>query len=90
MLEAGELSQYNVWLQTGIPRFDPRQRQWGSLCVQISSKSHPTSYPIDTGGSFPEGKAQRGRDADHLCPSSAWVKNEYELYLLSPLSPSWL
>jgi hypothetical protein len=30
------------------------------------------------------GKARPGRDADHSPPSSAEVKYEYELYLLSP------
>jgi hypothetical protein len=35
------------------------------------------------GGSFPRGKARPGRDADHSPPSSAEVKKEWELYLLS-------
>jgi hypothetical protein len=39
---------------------------------------------MGTGGSFPGGKARPGRDADHSPPSSAEVKNEKELYLLSP------
>jgi hypothetical protein len=30
-----------------------------------------------------------GRDADHSPPSSAEVKNEYELHLLSPHAPPW-
>jgi hypothetical protein len=30
-----------------------------------------------------------GRDADHSPPSSAEVKNEQELYLLSPDEPPW-
>jgi hypothetical protein len=30
-----------------------------------------------------------GRDADHSPPSSAEVKNEQELYLLSPEAPPW-
>jgi hypothetical protein len=34
---------------------------------------------------FPRGKARTGRDADHSHPSSTVLKNEYELYLLSPL-----
>jgi hypothetical protein len=37
------------------------------------------SYPMGTGG-----KARPGRDADHSPPSSAEVKYEWELYLLSP------
>jgi hypothetical protein len=39
-----------------------------SLCVQTSSEAHPASIP--------GGKARPGRDADHLPPSSADVKNE--------------
>jgi hypothetical protein len=42
-----------------------------------------------TGGPFPGDKARPGRDADHSPPSSAEVKNEWELYLLSPQSPPW-
>jgi hypothetical protein len=47
-----------------------------SLCVQTSSGTHPASYQMGTGGSFPRGKARPGRDADHSPPSSAEVKNE--------------
>jgi hypothetical protein len=39
---------------------------------------------MGTGGSFPGGKARPGRDADRSAPSSAEVKKEQELYLLSP------
>jgi hypothetical protein len=43
---------------------------------------------MGTGGSFPGGKARPERDADHTPPSSAEVKKEYELYLLSlPRAP---
>jgi hypothetical protein len=42
-----------------------------------------------TGGPFPGGKVRSGRDADHSPPSSAEVKNELELYLLSPQAPPW-
>jgi hypothetical protein len=38
-------------------------------------------------GSFPQGKAWPGRDADHSPPSRAEVKYEYELYFLSPHVP---
>jgi hypothetical protein len=81
------LGQYSVWLQTGRPGFDPRQRQrifFCSLCVQTSSESHPVSYPVGTGSPFPEGKAQPGSDPDHSPPSSAEVKNVQELYSSSP------
>jgi hypothetical protein len=47
-----------------------------SPCVQTGSGAHPVSYPVGTGGSFPGGKEQPGRDADHSPPSSAEVKNE--------------
>jgi hypothetical protein len=59
-----------------------------SLCVQTSSEAHPAPYPMSTGGTFHEGKARPGRDTDHSPPSSAEVKNEYELYFLSP-TPAW-
>jgi hypothetical protein len=42
-------------------------------CVQNGSEAHPASYPMDTGDSFPGGKARPGRDADHSPPSSAEV-----------------
>jgi hypothetical protein len=44
---------------------------------------------MGTGGSFPGGKARPGRDADHPPPSSAEVKNEEELFLLSLQVPPW-
>jgi hypothetical protein len=47
-----------------------------SSCIQTGSGAHPVSYPMGTGGSFPGGKAQLGRDADHSPLSSAEVKNE--------------
>jgi hypothetical protein len=37
---------------------------------------YPASCPMGTGGPFPGGKAQPGRDTDHSPPSSAEVKNE--------------
>jgi hypothetical protein len=55
-----------------------------NLCVQTGSGAHPASCTVGTGGSFPGGKARPGRDADHSSPSSAEVKKEWELYLLSP------
>jgi hypothetical protein len=47
-----------------------------SPCVKTGSGAHPASYPMGTGGSFPGGKAQPERDADHSHPSSAEVKYE--------------
>jgi hypothetical protein len=55
-----------------------------NLCVQTGSGAHPAPYTVGTGGSFPGGKTRLGRDADHSPPSSAEVKKESELYLLSP------
>jgi hypothetical protein len=55
-----------------------------SPCIQTGSGAHPASWPMDTGGPFPGGKARPGRDADHSPPSSAEVKNKLELYLLPP------
>jgi hypothetical protein len=60
-----------------------------SLCVQTGSGAHPASCTMGTGGAFPGGKSRPGRNADHSPPSSAEVRNEYELYLLSPQAPSW-
>jgi hypothetical protein len=59
------------------------------LCVQISSEAFPVFYTMGTGRPFSGGKAWLGRDANDPPSSSAEVKNEYELYLLSPLSPAW-
>jgi hypothetical protein len=47
-----------------------------NLCVQTGSGAHPVSYTMDTGGSFPGGKARPGRDANHSPASSAEVKKE--------------
>jgi hypothetical protein len=47
-----------------------------SLCVQTGSEAHSASNPVGTRGSFPGGKAQPGRDADHSPLSSAKVKYE--------------
>jgi hypothetical protein len=46
----------------------------------------PTQSPVQwvPGALSPGGKAGPGRDADHSPPSSAEVKKEQELYLLSP------
>jgi hypothetical protein len=60
-----------------------------SLCIQTSSGAHPASCPMGTRASFPGGKMWPGRDADHSPPSSAEVKYEQELYLLSPHAPPW-
>jgi hypothetical protein len=56
------------------------------LCVQTGSGAHPASSTMGTGGPFPGAKNGPGHDADHSPPSSAEVRNEWELYLLSPPS----
>jgi hypothetical protein len=56
-----------------------------SPCIQTGSGAHLASYPMGTRGPFPGGKARPGCDADHSLPSSAEVKYEWELYLLSPM-----
>jgi hypothetical protein len=73
------------WIQspTGAEDFS------SSPCVQTGSEAHPASYLVGTGGPFRGGKARPGRDADHSPPSSAEVKNEQELYLLSRHAPPW-
>jgi hypothetical protein len=71
-------------------RFDPRQRRKdfsSTLCVQTGSGTHPASCTMCTGGPLPGAKARPGRDADHSHLSSAEIKNEQELYLLSPQAP---
>jgi hypothetical protein len=49
---------------------------FSSPCVQTGSGAHPASYLMGTGGPFPGGKAQLGRDADHSPLSIAEVKYE--------------
>jgi hypothetical protein len=47
-----------------------------SPCVQTGSGAHTASCTMGTGGPFPGGKAQQGRDADHSPLSSAEVVKE--------------
>jgi hypothetical protein len=68
--------------------FDPRQRQRIFPLASVSRPALGPTQPMGTGGPFPGAKARPGRDADHSPPSSAEVKNEQELYLLSPQTPS--
>jgi hypothetical protein len=51
--------------------------------VQTGSGVHPTSYPMGTGGSFPEVK-RPAREADHSPPTSAEVKKTW-FYTSTPL-----
>jgi hypothetical protein len=55
-----------VWLRAGWSVRSPTEAEDFSsiLCVQTGSGANPASYPMGTGGPFPGGKAQPGRDAD--------------------------
>jgi hypothetical protein len=73
-----KLSRYSDWLRARRPGGAGVRVPVGynfSLLhiVQTGSGVHPTSYKMDTGGSFPEVKRQ-GREADHSPPTSAEVK----------------
>jgi hypothetical protein len=74
---------------TGVQSLTEAEDFSSSLCIQTGSGANPASCPVGTGGSFPGGKARPRRDADHSPPSSAEVKYEYELYLLSRHAPPW-
>jgi hypothetical protein len=68
---------------TGLPGFDPRQRQRtsSSLCVETSSEVYSACCTVGTGCPFPRSKARPGRDADHpdLVP-----KSRMNIYTFSP------
>jgi hypothetical protein len=49
----------------------------------------PSLLSIWYWGSFVVGKARPGLEADQSLPYSAKVKNEKDLYFLSPLVPAW-
>jgi hypothetical protein len=59
------------------------------LCVQTGPGSHPVSYTMGTGGSFPRGKARPERDADHSRPSSAEVKKGRSYTSSRSNAPLW-
>jgi hypothetical protein len=86
--EPGQLSQYSVWLQTGWLGFNPQQGQSTFLLASASGLAlGPTQPPIQwVLGSFPRGKAQLGRAADHsphLVLRSRMIRS-----YTSPLPPS--
>jgi hypothetical protein len=62
------VSDYGVRSPTEVEDFS------STLCVHTGSEAHPASCTTGTGG-----KARPGRDADHSSPSSAEIKNAYEL-----------
>jgi hypothetical protein len=51
--------------------------------IQAGSGSHPASYPMGTGGSFPRGVKRQGREADHSPPTNAEVKKMW-IYTSTP------
>jgi hypothetical protein len=69
------VSNYGLDDQGSIPDREAEDFSF-SLCVQTGSGAHPASCPVGTGGAFPGGKSQPGRDSDHSPLSSAEVKNE--------------
>jgi hypothetical protein len=83
----------SVWLRSGRPgdrgSFPGRRKTtFPPASVQISSRAQPASCTMGTGGPFPGCKARPERKADLSNKSGADVKNEKELYLLSPPSAS--
>jgi hypothetical protein len=72
---------------TGVRSPTEAENFSSSLCVQTGSGAHPASCTLGNGGPFPEGKALPGRDFDHSPPSSAEVKNEWELAIPSLATP---
>jgi hypothetical protein len=69
----------------------PTREEDFSSSPRVQTDSGPTQ-PLAQwvpGGPFPGGKARPGHDTDHSPPSSAKVKNEQELYLLSLHVPPW-
>jgi hypothetical protein len=53
------------------------------VCVYKGSGAHPGSYYMSTGVIFP-GLTQPEREAGHLPPSSAEIKNDWSCTLVSP------
>jgi hypothetical protein len=79
------VSDYGLDIRAIGVRYHAGAKDFSSnLRVQTSSEDHPASCTMGT-----QGKAQSGHDTDCSPPSSAEVKNEYELYLLFPQAPPW-
>jgi hypothetical protein len=69
-------------------RFRAESRDFSLLhSSQTGPGARPASYPMDTGGSFPGGKAA-GREIHHSRPSSAEVNNDGAVPPL-PNTSSW-
>jgi hypothetical protein len=67
-----------VWLQTGRPAFDLRQKQriFPLVKCQTSSEAQPASFPVGVVDAFPGGKSRPGCDADHSPPYTVVIKNK--------------
>jgi hypothetical protein len=67
-------SNQNSSVGTAVSYDGPTVQDFSLLhVVQTDSRTHPASYPMGTGGSFPGVKRQR-RDAGHSSPPTAEVK----------------
>jgi hypothetical protein len=77
---------YSVWLRTGRPGNRGSIPDRSERIFSLPSVSRPALRPTQP---LLGAKARPGCDADHSPPSSAEVKNQYELYLLSPQAPAW-
>jgi hypothetical protein len=63
---------------------------FSTLCIQTSSWVPPPQPPLQWAlGSYSGDKVRPRHDVDQSPPSTAKVKNEKELYLLSPSAPAW-
>jgi hypothetical protein len=81
------LHNWKSWLQTGRQKRWKFESRWGqeiSLLhvLQIDSGTHPASYPVGTGSSFPWVK-RPGREIDHSPPTSVEVKKMW-IYTITP------
>jgi hypothetical protein len=80
----------SISIQTGLfagqPGLNSWQIQWWDFslcCVQTSSETHPASYPMGTGGSFPGGK-EAGAWSWPLTSVQCRGQEYVELYVHSP------
>jgi hypothetical protein len=69
------------WRGNGSSILDMGLRPLSSHSFQIGSRSHPTSYPMGAGVSFPRDKAELDRSP----PTSAEVKNAWSYTSTPPL-----
>jgi hypothetical protein len=60
-----------------------------NLSVQTGSGAHPATCTVGTGGSFPGGKARRGRDADHSPLPVPRLRKSRSYTSCHPDAPLW-